>query len=143
MNEPPLRQKPEIEAYRFLWLRSFHHPVSVRIEASRGTSTVVAVELNGLGGYDPGTINRRTERVLSPQEWSSLQNAIRAAGFWDAPTDEPAEEPDVDGAEWILEGYRAGVYHAVNRSSPSGPFRAACEAFLQAARFSFPTDEVY
>jgi hypothetical protein len=36
-----------------------------------------------------------------------------------------------------------GVYHVVDRWSGSGPFRAACDAFLQAAGFSFPANEVY
>lgn len=142
MREEPLARSPADEAYRFLWLRSFHHPVAVRIEASAGTSALIAVELDGAGGYEPGTAKRRLERALSEQEWTTLVTAINAASFWDAPTTTPPQ--DEDGAQWIIEGYRHGKYHAVDRdSSGSGPIRSVGEAFLRAAHLSFPADEMY
>jgi len=141
MSEPPLRETRAFEAYRFYWGRSFHDPVSVRIEASNGSAKVIAAELNEAHSADPGAIRRRKERALSSGAWSQVQEAIRAAGFWETPTkDGPG---GLDGATWILEGYRGGVYHVVKRWSPSGPFRAACEAFLRASGFSFPADEIY
>ncbi len=144
MTEAPLAHLPADETYRFLWLRSFHHPVSVRIDASGGRSTLVAVELNGAGDREPGTIERRTERTLSLPEWSSLTAAVRAASFWETPTNDPARDNGEDGAEWIVEGQVAGIYHVVSRLSPEqGPFRAVGEAFLRAAGLSFPADEVY
>jgi hypothetical protein len=143
MDEGPLADLPADETYRFLWLRSFHHPVSVRIESSRGRSSLVAVELDGPNGHDPGRIERRTERTLIEQEWQSLTSALSAAKFWEAPTDDPAEQ-GMDGAEWIFEGHRSRVYRVVTRWSPgAGPFRSLGEKFLEAARFSFPADEVY
>jgi hypothetical protein len=143
MREEPLARSPADEAYRFLWLRSFHHPVSVRIEASSGTSALVAVELDGAGGYEPGTAKLRTERSLSEQQWTSLVAAINAATFWDVPTKDPTEE-GIDGAQWIIEGHRHGTYHVVERWSPgSGPIRSAGEAFLRAAHLSFPANEMY
>jgi hypothetical protein len=136
-----LRETTALEAYRFLWGRSFHDPVSVRIEGSKGGAKVIAVELIEAHSAEPGTIRRRRERALSSGAWSQVQEAIRAANFWETPTQDDYRE--LDGATWILEGYRGGVYHVVKRWGPSGPFRTACEAVLRASGFSFPADEVY
>jgi hypothetical protein len=144
MREEPLAHSAADEAYRFLWLRSFHHPVSVRIEASSGTSALIGVELDGAGGYDPGTTKLRTKRSLSEQEWTTLVATINAAAFWDVPTEDAKDEEVEDGAQWIIEGHRHGTYHVVERSSPgSGPIRAVGEAFLRAAHLSFPANEMY
>lgn len=143
MREELLARSSADEAYRFLWLRSFHHPVAVRVEASGGTAALVAVELDGTGGHEPGTVERRTERSLSKEEWTTLVVAINAATFWDAPTEDPGAKVE-DGAQWIIEGRRQGRYHVVERSSPgAGPVRAAGEAFLRAAHLSLPPDEMY
>src|SRR5688572_21183417 len=41
--------------YRFLWLRSFHPPVAIRIEITGdGTGNLVGKQLDGRGGYDFG-----------------------------------------------------------------------------------------
>ena len=47
----------ETESYRFLWLRSFHHPVALRLDvASDGRGVLVVKVLSGQGGYDPGNL---------------------------------------------------------------------------------------
>ncbi|HZS04476.1 MAG TPA: hypothetical protein VFD58_06540 [Blastocatellia bacterium] len=46
----------QIECYRFLWLRSFHHPVAVRIWREGNDRFIVAKELDGAGGYEPGRL---------------------------------------------------------------------------------------
>lgn len=131
------------EAYRFLWLRTFHHPVSVRIESFQGKARLVAVELDGKGGYSPGKPFRRAKRELSVQEWNTIVAAISVADFWSSVTEDPGDG-GLDGADWILEGLRHGTYHVVVRWTPGpGRFRTACESLLEAARFTFPDGEVY
>lgn len=143
MAEGPMTGRKVDEAYRFLWLRSFHHPISVRIETAAGKATLVAVELDGRGGYEPGAVERRKTRTLDTGEWRSLVAAVAGGGFWEMPTIDPKDENGLDGAEWIIEGYRSGTYHVVDRWDGPAPVRAAGEAFLRAARFSIPPNEVY
>ena len=144
MNEPPLPQLQADETYRFLWLRSFHDPVSVRIQASHGRATLVAVELERDDRGKVGSVKRRLERALTESEWRALTAALGDAEFWDAPTVDPDATLVADGAVWTFEGYRSGVYHAVTRWNPQwGAFRTLGEAFLHAAHLSFPADEVY
>ncbi|HEY7373366.1 MAG TPA: hypothetical protein VIF57_14490 [Polyangia bacterium] len=142
MGENPLASPPADEAYRFLWLRSFHDPVAVRVEVSHGEALLTAVELDGPIDHGRGTLARSDRRKLAASEWAALVRAVEAAGFWGLPLE--GGNIGLDGASWILEGKRGGSQHVVVRWSPEGnAFRAACDAFLAASRFPFPKDEVY
>jgi hypothetical protein len=52
MSEPALMAGPG-ETYRFLWLRSFHHPIAIRLSCTNGTCQLAAVRTGGKGGYEP------------------------------------------------------------------------------------------
>ena len=61
MQEPSLRELAEkdrtVTVYRFLWLPSFHNPISVRFVKSDEGVVLYAVRLDGQGGYEqPGHI---------------------------------------------------------------------------------------
>jgi hypothetical protein len=57
LQEPSLWQlskTQKTQTYRFLWLRSFHHPISVRLDvAENGTGVVTTKITSGQGGYEP------------------------------------------------------------------------------------------
>ena len=113
------------EDYRFLWLRSFHHPVSVRIWRVDDQSFITLKELDGAGGYEPGKLIVNRTRVIQSGEWQAFERLLEKACFWSLPTRE--NSMGNDGAEWIVEGLRAGRYHVVDRWSPqSGDYREAC-----------------
>ena len=144
-GEARLCPSAAVEEYRFLWLRSFHRPVVVRVAAdSAGRATLTARVLDGAGGYEPGRVARDTTFTLSPDRWRELRRRLDM-GFWHVPTHPP---PDgligLDGAQWILEGVAGGQYHVVDRRNPQGPFREACLGLLRASGF-YPSssDEVY
>lgn len=42
-----------IEVIRFLWLRTFHAPMLVRVDRDGDSFALSAKTLSGLGGYDP------------------------------------------------------------------------------------------
>ena len=128
MDEAPLYSldNAEQETYRFLWLRSFHHPVAVRIWKS-GTDQFISVkELSGAGGYEPGNFILAEQRRLAPAEWDTFTRLLRHSCYWELPA-EDTDAAGFDGAQWILEGIRGGRYHIVDRWSPTGgSFREAC-----------------
>jgi hypothetical protein len=147
MNEPPLLASTEAgeEAYRFLWLRSFGKPVAVRVVRGPGGVELVAVRLDGAGGYEPGKIELYRRRALDQTAWAALKGAINRARF-----DSLSSQADtgLDGADWIIERVAGGKYRLVERWSPEakGPhaaFRAACEKFLDLAGRDFVTGDVY
>lgn len=114
MHEPSLScdELPRVEAYRFLWLRSFHAPVSVRVQHIGSQYVLDAVVLNGAGGYAPGDEARRVHKTISSNEWTQITNAIDQVHFWGLPTE--GASAGNDGAQWIVEG-RTDRYHVVDR----------------------------
>jgi hypothetical protein len=129
---------PSTEAYRFLWLRSFHHPVLVAAERTGGRATLRVVESSGAGGYEPGRVTVDTAFALTEDQWASLVHAVDSASFWNPAVSRPDSMVGVDGAEWIFEGVRSGRYRAEDVWSPGTrgmhlPFRALGITFLRLA----------
>ena len=123
MSEPSLWELSKDKTahiYRFLWLRTFDHPISVRVEICEdGSSTVVTKVLSGQGGYEPGHLKLVERRKLARKDIEHLLSRLGELEFWQLSSIEV--DPNfihLDGARWILEGVRAGKYHVVDRWSP-------------------------
>lgn len=115
MNEPSLSCGANAsEAYRFLWLRSFHQPIAVRVSRTGQHFELVATVLSGHAGYEPGHIAQRVRRELTEEEWTLVMRALERTSFWEMSANPPTEEIGVDGAQWIIEG-SSGRYHVVDR----------------------------
>ncbi len=125
--------------YRFTWLRTFHHPVVVRVTNKGNVARVEAVELDGAGGYEPGKELRRVSRPMTMEDWLSIQNTMETWGL-----KAPPERNGKDGSEWIFEQRTAQGYGAVTIWSPVfGPARAIGELFLSKAGIAVPPRENY
>ena len=132
MGEPSLyfAYDPTGESYRFLWLRSFHHPVAVRVWSSGDEHFLVVKQLDGAGGYAPGRLSVNRTRPLSKDEWDEFVRLLDGICYWQLPTED--SRLGNDGAQWILEGVKDGRYHIVDRWSPDGgDYRAACLYLLK------------
>jgi len=145
MSESPLAALvDEEESYRFLWLRSFHRPVVVRMWRSGARYFIVAKRLTGRGGYDPGTLDLYWARSLSENDWDAFLLNLEHATYWDMQTEDLSMM--TDGAQWIMEGYREGHYHVVDRQSPQeSAYRDACLFLLRQSGLlaETPASEVY
>ncbi len=145
MNEAALPSLvKEEESYRFLWLRSFHHPIAIHVWRSGSKQFIVAKRLSGAGGYKPRTLNINNTRQLSDDEWSELMMHLEDSRFWQMSTAD--DRMSNDGAQWILEGYRQGRYHLVDRQCPDlGGYREACLYLLRISGllYDIPWEEVY
>lgn len=134
MDEPVLLKYAgyEEESYRFLWLRSFHHPVAVRLNRFGEGRMLVVKELDGAGGYKPGYVTVEKTRLLSEGEWAMFMHLLNRACYWQLATEDVSSIDGVDGAQWILEGVKEGRYHVVDRWSPrEGTYRDACLYLLK------------
>jgi len=144
MSEPSLSCGPRADgfAYRFLWLRSFHHPIAVRLEKVGPQAVLSTAELDGTGGHAPGKILKQTQRALSPAEQSKFEAKLNDVGFWEMRRDQ--DRFGSDGAQWILEGIDNGQYQVVQRWSPGpGAFSDVCVLLLDLAGFRIPATEFY
>ena len=135
------------EVYRFLWLRSFHHPVAIRVYSLSTGRSVVTSEADGAGGYEPGSLVRRDSATLSARDWHGLVEAIDEAELWSRPATDSTVS-GLDGAEWIIEGCRHGRYQLVQRWSPkdtgaSAFMRTLGVSLLRLGHLDIPTSELY
>ncbi len=118
------------EVYRFLWLRTFHHPIFVKVERGQNEVKLFTKELDGAGGYEPGKVLRINNHILTKDEWCKFLALLEKANYWKLPTEN--EVLGNDGAEWILEAVKGGRYHAVDRWSPKkGEYREVCIYLLK------------
>jgi len=115
MHEPALCAMPGVEVYRFLWLRTFHNPIAVRIQRSDDHYVLVGKELSGAGGYEPGELVRDTTIDLSSEQVVQLKRLIDQSGYWSMGADSSLGD---DGAQWILEVVSNGRYRVVDRWTP-------------------------
>jgi hypothetical protein len=140
-----MRHNPAANTYRFLWLRSFHHPVAVRLEVKPdGTGLLTTKIANGAGGYSPGTLIQNPTVAVTKAETDAFLAKIEKSGFWTAPN--PVnDQRGTDGSQWIVEGVRNGEYHVVDRWSPSKGLAHDLGMFLafDLARLSIPPNEIY
>jgi len=108
------RERPDAEIYRFLWLRSFHAPISVRLTISKdGTALLISKEGTFHGATESGKLARVRQKVMTREQVKKFLDAVQTVHFWSIRT--PSSDPDgTDGAQWVVEGVRQGQYKIVD-----------------------------
>jgi len=148
LREPSLlemKKSPSSESYRFLWLRSFLHPVAVRLDVKPDGSAVVTAKIgSGAADLKAGALTNNTSKSLTAEQVRSFLALINDSGFWTLPTHLDGSG-GADGAEWIIEGVKNGKYHVVARWSPEeGPIRRlGLILALDLAHIHIPKREIY
>ena len=148
LQEPSLLQlakNPSLESYRFVWLRTFHHPIIVRLDfASNGTAKLTTKVSSGAGGYDPGHIVENKSRPVTREETEKFLARVKLEQFWELPSHETPMTIGCDGSQWIIEGVKDGKYHVIDRWSPGkGPVRHLGLLFVKLSRMRIWRDELY
>lgn len=103
---------------RFLWLRTFHPPIVIRITFRKDRpSRLVSKRLTGMGGYEVGKVDLTIDRPLDGGEADRI-NVLLAQDdiFTSAPPS--CGPPGTDGAQWMVEGVDAAGYHFARAWSP-------------------------
>jgi hypothetical protein len=124
LSEPSLlvlAKNPKLESYRFIWLRTFDHPVTVRLDIrADGLGNLSTKVASGTGGDEPGQIIENTSRPLTQEQTKIFLDRIKQTRFWNLPSYENSSGKD--GSQWIVEGIKEGKYHVVDRWTPGkGP----------------------
>jgi hypothetical protein len=141
MREPIIFNgtQPATLQIRFLWLRTFHSPVVVRVFCSGSQAGLILKTTNGQGGYDTGMVDREEELSLSALELQAIIDRFRILDFYQLSFENSC---GCDGAQWILEAAIEGKYHVVTRWSPqSGALREFCLFLLNRAGLTL--DKIY
>jgi hypothetical protein len=149
LQEPSLSSRSKSgasESYRFLWLRTFHRPVSVRLDVGNdGVATVTTKMTSGVGGAGPGHLIESRTRRLTKKETDRFVNQVSESEFWKLPTHEDPVIGGPDGSQWVIEGTKNGKYHAVDRWSPKdGAVRILGLALaIDLGQLNLPAKEIY
>ncbi len=143
LKEPILKDyKGEKEIYRFTWLRTFHHPVSITVINDNNKVTITTKVLDGKGGYEPGNLIHNKKSDLSIKNFNLLIQKINKSKFWNMETE--SETMGNDGAQWIIEGFNKSKYKLVVRWTPLTdeliPFRAIGEFMI--TKSDIPKEEM-
>jgi hypothetical protein len=151
LKEPSLwelSKTQKTQTYRFLWLRSFDHPISVRLDIRQdGTALLTTKATSGQGGYKPAALIMNKTRALTKEQTSWALDRINEVGFWGLATYEKPKEGvvNLDGAQWILEGVKDGKYQVTDRWSPeNGPIHTlGLMMLIELAQLKLLYQEVY
>lgn len=146
MCEPSLSEAStdnSLVAYRFLWLRTFHNPISIRLIIHvDGTGTLTGKMTNGKGGYNAGILTLNESHDLSKAQIAEFLGLLRTAAFWSLSTED--ETGGLDGAHWVLEGAENGRYHIVDRWSPTKrDFKQLCLFLFEQSRIRLEAKDIY
>jgi hypothetical protein len=147
LGEPSLwatSKDSQLELYRFLWLRTWNQPVSIRVDRnSDGSATLtLKVATGSSGGDKPGKLNVVRTKTLTEEEFDAIADRFTAAGFWTMAPTVPSNGRD--GARWVLEAAKSSRYRVVDRWSPEdGPIRGLALHILQLSGYAVAEDEVY
>jgi hypothetical protein len=152
MKEPSMLSLTDCsaESYRFLWLRSFHAPIAVRLWRSNGQHFLVVKQLRSRDDDRPGKILISRINSLSEEEWNNFKKLLHESSFWKLLVEEPTVvNPDgsitvyADGAQWIMEGASDNCYHIVDRHSAKGEYREACLYLLKLSGLQVKKANIY
>jgi hypothetical protein len=147
LKEPVLNNyRGDKEIYRFTWLRTFHNPVSIRVEKQNNVIHLLVKICKGQGGYKAGDISFDTTISITTNEWITLKNKIEEINFWQLRT-EKKEDLGSDGSEWIIEAVKENKYHMVTRWTPSidrqENFGIIGKYLLSLSKIPIEKDEMY
>lgn len=144
LNEPNLykmNSKPNSIIYRFTWLRSFHHPISVRIEKIDEKYNLHWAIGKGAGGYEPKGLKERGQRKISAKEWQDFESLLSNANYENLPN--KVYVLMSDGATWTLEHKESDIFEVNNTNDPSKDFKSVCLYLLKLTNIKIKEDEIY
>lgn len=127
--------------YRFTWLRSFDHPICIRIEKTSDEIVLYWKVGKGSGGYKPRGLKASGKKKLKNDEWTSFANLVNEADFGNLPNDEYV--PITDGATWTLERKTSESYKAHNTNDPGEKFQKACLYLLGKSGIRVKKEDIY
>ncbi|HKE21101.1 MAG TPA: hypothetical protein VKB88_01860 [Bryobacteraceae bacterium] len=149
MHEPSLyelsKQKPGVEAYRLLWLRSDRRPASIRFAPKPGgTGWFYRHMTGGTGSTLPRGLRENGMSWSWKSRTASFLRTIDDAGFWNLAM-ASSDTRDFCHSHWILEGVRQGQYRVVDRCSPleDDPIRIIGVRAMRLANLRVHGDQIY
>ncbi len=130
------------EALQFVWLRSFHPAVYLKIEKQ---DKEIRLHLKEYPLDNNETPSKDTSFVLAPATWNELKAGLEQMQFGKIPSVERVELGCADGATWDLEYLdRKQPYHYVRRHCTiPKPFKDYCVQLIRLSGYKVKPSEIY
>ncbi len=144
MNEPIIYlDKSESEIYRFTWLRTFHNPISIRIEKKEDEHSLYWKLCDGAGGYESGKLVQNKQEKIEKKVWTTFSQMVQRINFWELESTE--NKLGSDGSRWILEAKTKDKYHVVVRWTPSNKskFYETCDYLIRLTNLEINEEDKY
>jgi hypothetical protein len=110
-------------SYRFLWLRTFHQAVTIRLDIQGDGSSILTERVGtGESGFKLPKLSLQstTTKKISVDKTQAFLKLVQTSGYWSMPAIGGSQ--GCDGSEWIIEGVQSGKYHLISSWTPStGP----------------------
>lgn len=136
-----LEIQPTTVIYRFTWLRSFHNPISIRIEKSNEEILLYWKIGRGSGGYEPQGLKVSGKKKLNFVDWDTFQNLVIKSDLDNLSNEKYV--PMTDGATWTFERRTANNYKAHNTNWPNKEIKDACLFLLKLTNIKVKNDDIY
>ena len=127
--------------YRFTWLRSFHHPIAIRIEKIENKIMLYWKVGKGAGGYEPKGLKKSGKKRLSLKEWTEFERLVKGSNFDSLPNEKYI--PMTDGATWTLERKTSDSFKAHHSNCPNKEIKEACLYLLSLTKIKIKEDDKY
>jgi hypothetical protein len=101
----------------FSYIPSFDPSVFITVQRKGEGFVLIAKQLNGAGGYDPGILARSKEIALTEEQAVEFEAMLAEGGLFREAVE--TCEFGFDGSRWIFELVSSGEYQMVNLWSPS------------------------
>lgn len=135
------KTKPNATIYRFTWLRSFHHPIVIRIEKTANEILLYWKVGKGAGGYEPEGLKKSGKKKLSLKEWTEFESLVKGSDFDNLPNEKYI--PMTDGSTWTLERKTLDTFKAHHSNWPNKEIKEACLYLLSLTKIKVKEDEKY
>lgn len=144
LKEPILyKENSDTEVYRFTWLRTFDHPIAIRIEKFNNNYSINWKVCNGAGGYAPGKLITDKGKAITKQDWDKFLNLLIEIDYWNL--NNINSMPGLDGSQWILEGKTKNKYNVVDDWSPGekSKYFKCCDFLIELTGMKIKNSEKY
>jgi hypothetical protein len=119
MKEPVLSVPENDKTYfalRILCLPTWNHPVAMRCERKGDRYVRRLVMLSGLGGSEPGKIDKEKKTELPQKDAVQLIASLEKAGVWQMAKRNRADADVCDGTLLVVELIKDGKYSLIVRA---------------------------
>jgi hypothetical protein len=142
-KEPVLyNYKGAEEIYRFTLLSSYYYPVVFRFQKKGFNFILTTKVLRELYDEYPDELESNNSVSVSFFKWYKFKGKLAEADFWKLNLNDNTAAP-TDGSLWVVEAFKDGKYHMVERWEPEPDLRNACLYLLSISNLKIRKEDIY